>query len=79
MYDNYRFEHIAYQYEKLENQCRRMNDEIYRLQEYIDSIDKYLNDCDLDSLANFFIKHPDKFNKIVAKMRKEKLKNIENK
>ena len=77
MYDNYNYERIIYEYEKLENQCRQMYYEICRLEHYIDNTDEYLDNCNFDLLVDFFIKNPDKFNKITAQLRKEKIKNIE--
>ena len=76
MYEKYRYNDIIYECNKLRHECGCMYDKINSLEDYLNNIDEYLNKCDLNLLSEYFLKNPDKFNKINAQMRKEKLNKI---
>lgn len=79
MYDNYRQDMMRYHYEKLMNDAKRMYDELSHLRYILSDKQTMLDNCDTDSFIEFFIKNPEEFNKIIVKMRKEKIKNIDKK
>ena len=79
MFNENGYREMEYKYRQLLDEYCRTRDEIYYLKNRLNDDQKYLDLCEDDTFIEFFLRKPERFNKIVSKMRKVKLKKIENK